>query len=156
MKHEKFIPELSTFLEYDTVSGSLTWAGSTAPRAQEGQEAGYTRPDGHRVITFRGCALPVAKVCWYMATGETVNYVIHINSDKSDFRFSNLKPVKSRTTLKTYKSNTSGFKGVFFDKNTQKYRACVSIDGKRHYFGYHQTAELAHQAIIECKQSLII
>ena len=44
------------------------------------------------------------------------------------------------------KTNTSGFKGVSFDKSKQKYVAFICINGKNKNLGLFQTAEDASQA----------
>lgn len=42
--------------------------------------------------------------------------------------------------------NTSGYKGVTWDKREQKWRARIGKEGKRKHLGYFDTAEEAHEA----------
>ena len=43
-------------------------------------------------------------------------------------------------------NNTSGFKGVSFNKPVNKYQALININGKRKHLGYFETAEEASKA----------
>ena len=45
-----------------------------------------------------------------------------------------------------YKNNVSDFKGVSFDKSSQKYVAFININGKSKHLGYFQKPEEASQA----------
>jgi len=72
----------------------------------------------------------------------------HINLNKLDNRRENLRVcTHQQNQFNTTKrsDNTSGFKGVYFDKQNQKFRASISIDGKNKYLGLFDTAEDAHE-----------
>lgn len=57
---------------------------------------------------------------------------------------------------KNKQKNTAGLPtGVHFDKHANKYRATISIDGKRKYLGYFQTPELARKAYVIAKNKEI-
>ena len=75
--------------------------------------------------------------------------VDHINGDRLDNRKSNLR-ICSRDSncknLKKPKTNTSGFKGVSFDKRRGKFRAYITINNKQKWLGYF---ELAKDAALE-------
>jgi len=49
-------------------------------------------------------------------------------------------------TAKKSKNNTSGVKGVFWDKKNQKWRAIIGFQGKRIYLGLFSTLEAAAKA----------
>lgn len=75
--------------------------------------------------------------------------VDHIDGDGLNNRRSNLRLVdKSQNAQNAKKSsaNTSGFKGVSFNKATGKWEACLRAQGKKRFLGLHQTPELAHAA----------
>jgi hypothetical protein len=44
--------------------------------------------------------------------------------------------------------NTSGYRGVSFIKAHGKWRAAISVDGKKKHIGYFSTAEEAHRAFL--------
>ena len=48
-----------------------------------------------------------------------------------------------------YKNNTSGRKGVSFDKRSGKWLAYINRDGKRTLLGYHKT----HQAAVDARKA---
>jgi len=75
--------------------------------------------------------------------------VDHINGDKLDNRKSNLRICTRQENLMNVakkKNNTSGFKGVCFDKQSQKFKAQIRIDGKQKFLGLFEKAEDAHEA----------
>ena len=74
--------------------------------------------------------------------------VDHINMNPLDNRRENLRvATHKQNTFNTNKhsNNKSGFKGVSFDKNAQKFRAKINIDGKRKHLGYFATAVAAYE-----------
>lgn len=52
------------------------------------------------------------------------------------------------------KLNTSGFKGVSWDKLARKWRAAIKANDKTIYLGLHDTAEAAHAAYCEASARL--
>ena len=73
-------------------------------------------------------------------------HVDHVNGDKLDNRRSNLRTcthLQNRQNSKHYASNTSGHKGVAFDKTTGNWKAYINIDGKTVHLGRFPTAESA-------------
>jgi hypothetical protein len=70
----------------------------------------------------------------------------HINRNKLDNRKSNLRMVTNQLNqLNTglRKDNTSGYKGVHWDKLNKKWRAQINYNGKKIGLGYFQTAKEA-------------
>lgn len=75
--------------------------------------------------------------------------VHHINGDPLDNRRSNLVNCTQSENLKhklIYSNNTSGYKGVTFNKRNGKWLARTFKSGKQIYVGYFDTPELAHLA----------
>lgn len=75
--------------------------------------------------------------------------VDHVNMDRSDNRLDNLR-VSSRAenmwnrTAQT--NNTSGFKGVTWDKRKAKWLAQISVEGRHIFLGYFASPAEAHTA----------
>lgn len=76
-------------------------------------------------------------------------YTDHINGDKLDNRKENLR----KCTLQENnfgrgkkKDNTSGYKGVYFNKDTQKWMARIAANNKRYYLGLFEKKEEAFKA----------
>jgi hypothetical protein len=70
----------------------------------------------------------------------------HINGDKLDNRRANLRfATQLQNSWNKPKSsrNTSGFKGVSYDKRTKKWVAHIKARGVQHWLGRHDSAEAA-------------
>ena len=75
-------------------------------------------------------------------------YVDHINMNPLDNRRENLRVCtnqQNQYNTTKYSNNKSGFKGVSFNKERQKFEAQIRIDGKQKIIGYFDTAEKAHE-----------
>lgn len=77
-------------------------------------------------------------------------YVIdHINGDKLDNRRCNLRvctPHQNRMNRQSQKNNTSGYKGVFWNKQRNKWSAKINFNHKQIYTGYFDNKEDAAKA----------
>ena len=87
------------------------------------------------------------RIAWLIYYGEwPKGQIDHINHDPTDNRIKNLRDVtasennRNRTLQKNNKVN---FNGVFFDKQTNRYRAQIKIDGVKKCLGRYDTVEEA-------------
>jgi len=82
--------------------------------------------------------------------------VDHINHDTLDNTRKNLRVCtqsKNRMNSGKQKNNTSGVKGVCWHKRDKKWRADISINGKRKHLGNFSTKEFAYESYIKaCKK----
>lgn len=75
---------------------------------------------------------------------------LHLNGNGLDNRHTNLR-VGTRTEngrghRKRQSNNTSGFRGVYWDKALQKWRAKIKHDGQKYHIGYYNDLREAAQA----------
>ena len=87
------------------------------------------------------------RISWLIYYGEwPKGQIDHINHDPTDNRIKNLRDVtasennRNRTLQKNNKVN---FNGVFFDKQTSRYRAQIKIDGVKKCLGRYDTVKEA-------------
>lgn len=76
--------------------------------------------------------------------------VDHINRDTLDNRRLNLRVCTQAENLKNkgmYRCNSTGIKGVYWDKGNNKWRASKRVDGRLHYLGIYTSKETAAEAI---------
>lgn len=69
--------------------------------------------------------------------------VDHINGNKLDNRKVNLRICSRKENCKNVsksKINSSGYKGVSFHKQRNKFRAYITIENKQKWLGYYETA----------------
>ena len=79
----------------------------------------------------------------------SVNEVDHINKDTLDNRDENLRVATHSQNLRNRgatKTNTSGFKGVYWDKERGKWRAQIMLNRRNFILGRFITAQKAHIA----------
>lgn len=73
----------------------------------------------------------------------------HINGNKLDNRRSNLRiceHLKNSYNRRMNANNTSGFKGVMWFRETQKWRAVIGVGGRKISLGYFKIKEDAAEA----------
>ncbi len=90
-------------------------------------------------------------------SAEDYEQVDHRNHDGLDNRKENLRIVtnsQNGMNRRLTSANTSGYKGVCFDKNHRQYRAYIRKDGKRKYLGSFHSAVIAACAYDEAAKEM--
>lgn len=142
---------LCEVLSYDSKTGEFTWRVSTTGgrRNKVGSIAGgNSRSHGYRMISIDGHIYRAHRLAWFYMTGSwPYEQIDHINNDRSDNRFENLREAtqkqNNRNTLIS-KSNRVGLKGVCIFRN--KYHAQITVDRKNIHLGYFDCPAAAHFA----------
>lgn len=141
---------LRQVLHYDPATGIFTWRVRTSSRAAAGSRAGFSRKDGYRLIGIDGEIYLEHRLAWLYVKGEWPEKDIdHEDVDPSNNRFGNLRPAthsQNHCNKKTPANNTSGFKGVSWNKKDRVWQALIKLRGKSHYLGGFGDPAEAHAA----------
>lgn len=146
---------IQSILDYDPTTGLLTWRNrADKPKSCNSRHAGKVA--GSIAKTSRYWFLmidyhPYAahRIIWLHIYGRYPNYVDHKNLDRSDNRLINLRectPSQNRFNTKPSIVNKSGYKNVSFNKLSGKWRARMSVNGKRIEIGQFGCPTAAHFA----------
>lgn len=136
-------------LAYDCETGVFIWKRSSG-RCAKGSVAGATDKRGYIFIKIDGRNYSAHRLAWYFVHGQWPESEIdHENRNPSDNRISNLRQcTRSENNANTgiRRSNTSGAKGVSFDRERCKWRATIQIDNRHKFLGRFETREEAASA----------
>lgn len=156
---DKLLPVLASRVAYCPTTGVFHWLPSEEASPEwnsvyAGKLAGSVdSTHGYRRISVQmnGVTrrIQAHRLAFFMTHGKIPQDAIdHINGDRTDNRAENLREATTVTNGKNRcKSvrNTSGFTGVYFSKDTNKWRAYVVVSSKNKWLGYYSTAEEAAQ-----------
>lgn len=149
-KHSLTQERLRYLLDYDPESGLFSWKNPQSKRCKVGQVAGSVDGGGYVQISIDGKRYKAHRLAHLHMTGEfPENEVDHINRVKTDNRWSNLREATSQQNkMNSYRAdkNTSGKKGVSWNKQMDKWMAYISVDGKNYHLGYYNDIEDAATA----------
>lgn len=137
--------ELRDLVLYNPDTGLLTRKVSSG-RAKAGNPAGSLTTDGYIELWIGGVKYRAHRVAWFLMTGEWPERIDHINQNKADNRWSNLRIATNQQNMVNtglQSNNTSGFRGVSFHKGAGKWMAYVKVGGRRQYLGLHGTPDVA-------------
>lgn len=90
-------------------------------------------------------------------TSQDQPHIDHINGDISDCRRANLRKCSHSQNLQNQKiraDNSTGYKGVGFHRQSGRYRARVTVGGKKIYIGLFENAEQANIAAAKMRELL--
>jgi len=137
-------------LDYEPETGIFRWRinrRSYMGKARIGAIAGAPRYDGYVELRLDGELIHAHRLAFVWMTGVLPEEVDHINSDKSDQRWSNLR-IATRSQNGVHKgankNNKLGVKGV--RKNKKKFEERIWRDGKTVAIGFFSTIEQASEA----------
>jgi hypothetical protein len=125
-------------LDYDVETGVFRWKVKTSRKINIGQIAG-TVTHGYVQIRIDGVIYRAHRLAWLYVLGEwPASDVDHRDRCRSNNRWSNLRlATKSQNQGNTapWPSNTSGFKGVTWNKKRKRWYAQITIRGVVNYLG---------------------
>lgn len=132
-------------LDYDPQTGVFTWRGT-------GKIAGTKQPRGYVVVGIERKKHYAHRLAWAHVTGRWPDQQIdHINLDRSDNRFANLRPAdhsQNGANQRRRKRTTAGLKGVYYHQKNDRWVAQLVVRGEHHYLGSYEcpaAASLAYQ-----------
>jgi HNH endonuclease/AP2 domain len=143
---------LRELFNYDAETGELTWKVCKNNYKPVGSTAGYLRQSKSCYVVRVDRVLYLAhRLIWRMVTGDDPGslHIDHIDCNPNNNALSNLRLAtgsQNQCNRSVQSNNTSGFKGVSFDKRRQKYRAYIKHLGKQIYLGQFPSAEEAYAA----------
>lgn len=142
--------ELKQLLHYDPQTGWFTWLVCNSNRAAVGSPAGATRPDGYVKIGLHGKPNLAHRLAWLYVYGDWPSkHLDHINGIRNDNRICNLREastLENNLNKGLQSNNTSGQKGVYWDKVNQKWYARGKVSGKSHHLGRFKSFSEASSA----------
>lgn len=145
---------LKEVLNYDHESGIFTWAIYKKCVAK-GSVAGSIKTTGYLAIGIDYKNYSAHRLAWLYVYGHLPNKSLdHIDKCKTNNAIKNLRECSySENSLNIDKSkrNSTGYLGVSYRPERDKYQTQLCVGGKRMHLGYYDSAEKASQAYLKAK-----
>lgn len=148
---------LYELLRYDPESGFFFWAverklGGGKHIIPAGARAGTIDTRGYITMMLDGKRYYAHRLAWLYVHGESPHHIDHINCIPGDNRLINLRAAtssQSGANRRKNKNNTTGFRGVWFNKKKGKFAGSLVLNRRRRHLGYFDTPEEAHAAYVK-------
>jgi hypothetical protein len=157
VKRDLTAERLRELLHYDPATGVFTRRVALGRRSKVGDVVGSRTAEGYLDISVNGGRYRAHRLAWLYATGRwPAADVDHLNGNRADNRFSNLRDVSRAVNLQNrhapQRNNVSGLLGVAFDAARGKWAAHIKVDGRRRALGRFDTPEAAHAVYLAAKR----
>ena len=129
---------LSEYFSYNKESGEVTLLKGTSRRTPAGTVVGSKSSSGYLKVSLLGESYPIHRVIWKLVTCEEPGIVDHINRDRSDNRWENLRS----TNHKVNALNRECLGYVKLPNGRYRATLCGSDVG---YFNCETSAKLAYE-----------
>lgn len=149
---------LNAALSYDPETGALTWKQSANRHKRwnarwAGKPAGMITKQGRLRIYFEYQPISVPHVIWLLMTGEWPEHdVDHRDRNPLNNKWNNLRAATRSQNLANRRGWGKYLKGV--QKNKNKWRANIKVDGKTTSLGNYDTEQQAHEAYVKKAREL--
>lgn len=146
--------EVDKILSYDQITGIFKWKVNVSGIAQVGDIAGSKTSEGYTVIQIKGRKYKAHRLAFLIIKGYMPKFVDHKDTDRSNTAWHNLRECtksQNQHNSKTPSNNTSGVKGLTFNKSTNKWVARISVNGKSKYLGQFSDTTLAEAALSKAR-----
>ena len=130
---------LKEVLHYNPETGVFVWLVGTR-NTNAGDIAGWKREGQYARVGLDKKLYLQHRIAWlYMVGSFPENEIDHINQEKSDNRWVNLRCATSRENsmnMPRRRDNSSGHTGVYWCKRDKAFLAQIRIEGKQIALGY--------------------
>lgn len=169
MKNAARLQYLKECLDYDQDTGALSWRRDRPEHhfknktvrsrwmgLHAGKEITCVAKNGYIVFNLNKVMYLAHRVIFAIDNdiemADLPEQIDHIDTCRTNNRRSNLRPATS--LLNSYnsslsKSSKSGFKGVTWSKQREKWRSCIHVDGKQVHLGFFADPKQAHAAYVK-------
>ena len=141
---------VSSLFRYEEAAGRLYWLSRTPDRPAGAMASQYW------AISIFGRRYFAHRLVWAWHTREWPKGEIdHINGDKLDNRFENLRDVTRRVNkqnIRTPNRNNVGLLGTHLFRNG-RWKSSINVNGRNVHLGYFDTTEEAHEAYLRAKRA---
>ena len=123
-----------------------------------GKKACHLNYNGYSVLSIKGKYYYEHRLVWTYFYGRVPELIDHINQVRSDNRISNLREADKSVNGHNRgrpSSNTSGHKGVSWNKLRNKWDVRIQVNNKQHWIGNFDTLELAIKARKEAEEKYV-
>lgn len=170
MREKLTADEARRLLDYDPDTGVLTWKARTPDMFHSrgkwstealckswnsrysGKQAGTTYESNYRNISINYRFYKAHRLAYLIMTGSWPDqYIDHCDNSVCTNQWGNLRaatPSQNAWNSRKRVDNSSGFKGVYFNKLARKWHAQITVRGVRVYLGLFNTPEEAHDAYV--------
>lgn len=150
MQYELTQEYLKSILHYNPETGIFTWIANKGYKAKIGVKAGYVKDTGYVEFKLDNKLQYAHRLAFlYMIGRFPINQVDHMNMIRNDNRWCNLREAtvsNNHGNINKHLDNTSGYKGVWWSKQREKWIAQIMIKGVRYNLGSFNTVEEAKKA----------
>lgn len=144
---------LQELIDYDPGTGVFRNRVHRSATARQGAVTGCVARNGYVVIRIEGVLYYAHRLAILYVTGELPPKMTdHINGDRTDNRFENLRPATNQENMgnkKRGKPNSHGLRGVRYNKpGPNPWCAQITFRGINRHLGVFPTKEEAHEAYL--------
>lgn len=140
------LSRLLELVRYNRKEGTLTWTEQASQKVR-GKQVGSLDEAGYVVTTIDSEPVKVHQLIWFIEYGVWPTTMLdHKDRDKQNNRWQNLRESNSlQNALNTdiRRDNTSGVKGVTWNRRANKWQAQINRSGKCYYLGVFESLEEA-------------
>ena len=139
---------------FEYKNGELYWKVRRGGSAVVGSLAGNTDTHGYRQVKINGIRYLMHRIIFLMHHGYLPEFIDHIDNNRLNNKIENLREAnrsQNACNMKLCKTNTSGSKGVSWDRYRNKWMVRVGINGVDKYFGHYEDIELADLVASEAR-----
>ena len=145
--------DLKEVFDYDQYTGDFRWLIHVpANNIKAGTMAGYRSEEGYVALSYNNYRMKAHRVAWYLHYGywpAAHLEIDHIDGDKGNNAIKNLRLAtcsQNQANRGPNKNNTSGYKGVTWDKKMHKWHAKICYQRKWYHLGRFDDPKEAHSA----------
>lgn len=134
--------------------GELYWKAKR-PSIFVGDKAGWRSGNGYHMVNVLGKQVYIHRVIYLMIHGELPYHVDHIDGNPSNNRIENLRSAtkaQNAWNCKLHNSNSSGVRGVYWNKLRNKWYASVEVNKKKIHLGVFKELDEAKRVVEEARR----